>query len=107
MQGWNKQWDEWVEAPGLQKFDAKLVGGGDEKEGEGGAGQKRKGGGGRKPGEKRRKVNDIVHQDLELPGEAGDPAVSASVTGNIWKNTQLLPKYLNSLLTHQQYTPTV
>ncbi|KAK9820555.1 hypothetical protein WJX72_011618 [[Myrmecia] bisecta] len=24
-QGWNKKWDEWVEAPGLVKYDAKLA----------------------------------------------------------------------------------
>ena len=30
-QGWNKKWDEWVEAPGLVKYDQKLVRGDDDK----------------------------------------------------------------------------
>lgn len=29
MQGWNKKWDEWVEAGGLTKYDVKLVTAGD------------------------------------------------------------------------------
>lgn len=71
--GWSKQWDEWVEAPGLRKFDPKLVEGEDDKEGDG-PGAKRKASGLKRP-EKRRKMNDISQQDAELPGEAGDPAV--------------------------------
>ena len=67
-----------MEAPGLQKWDPKLVVGGEgptEKEGEPAeAGPKRKPGTNKRP-EKRRKVNDIGQQDAELPGEAGDPVV--------------------------------
>ena len=67
-----------MEAPGLQKWDPKLVVGGEgttEKESETpGVGPKRKPGINKRP-EKRRKVNDIGQQDAELPGEAGDPVV--------------------------------
>lgn len=47
VQGWNKKWDEWVEAPGLVKYDSKLVRADDDKkEGEGGASKKRRTAGG-------------------------------------------------------------
>jgi len=41
-QGWNKKWDEWVEAPGLVKYDAKLVRSEDDKKGEGEGGPHKK-----------------------------------------------------------------
>lgn len=68
-----------MEAPGLKKWDPKLLGGGEEREAEGPAtSQKRKSTAGRKPGEKRRKANDIVQPEVELPGKAVDPVVSTS-----------------------------
>ena len=71
-QGWNKKWDEWVEAPGLVKYDPKLVDGGESKDEEGGG--KKKSQPGKRP-EKRRKLNDIGAPDAELPGEDAEPAV--------------------------------
>lgn len=41
-QGWNKKWDEWVEAPGLVKYDAKLVRSEDDRNGEGEGGPNKK-----------------------------------------------------------------
>ena len=76
MQRWDKEWDEWVEEPGLRKWDPKLVEQEKGKDGEGPRPKPKSKGPGAKRGEKRKKINDIAPQEAELPGESGDPVVS-------------------------------
>lgn len=75
MQRWDKEWDEWVEEPGLRKWDQQLVDLEKSKEAEGSAPKSKSKGPGAKRAEKRRKINDIAPQEAELPGESGDPVV--------------------------------
>lgn len=79
MQRWDKEWDEWVEEPGLRKYDTTLVEQEKDKEAEAGPPKGKAKGPGAKRAEKRRKVNDIAPQEAELPGESGDPVVGSSL----------------------------
>jgi mortality factor 4-like protein 1 len=66
--GWNKKWDEWVEAPGLVKYDAKLVRSEDDKKGDdaGAPAKKRRTGGGTAAGDE---VGPLPEFNLPLPTE--------------------------------------
>ena len=57
MQGWNKKWDEWVEAPGLAKWSPTLVRPDQMLNG------KAKGGGG--PSGKKRRLDELNDDALE------------------------------------------
>ena len=76
MQGWNKKWDEWVEAPGLAKWNPALVK--PEQMLNGKAGGKGVGG---QPGKKRRldELNDEAHVPIPVYGHQ---VISLLLTGN-------------------------
>ena len=77
MQGWNKKWDEWVEAPGLVKWSPALVKPDQMLNGKakGGAGQ---------PGKKRRLD--------ELNDDAFEPSAAYSHAVNLWQIYQYFKK---------------
>lgn len=88
MQRWDKEWDEWVEEPGLKKWDAELVEQEKSREPEGAAPKGRGKSAGAKRAEKRRRINDIAPQEAELPGESGNPVVlpfSLACTAHTYK----------------------
>ena len=93
VQGWSKEWDEWVEAPGLHKIDpatnkALPAPAGTEQPrdstpaaaNEGPGGEKRPASaaatGTAKRPEKKRKANDIAPQGVTPPAEEDEQAVS-------------------------------
>lgn len=89
-QGWNKKWDEWVEAPGIVKFDRKLVD--EEKKKSGGRTVRRK-----KPGELPNGSGNGL-----LPPAEGEPQLSLEVPHEL---KRLLMEDYERVVRKRQPTP--